>query len=365
VEARRTRIVFAAGGTGGHVYPALAVAAELERRHAGASIVFVGTGRGIEQRLVPASGHRLWTLPVSGLKGASLLGRVGAGFAAAGAVVRCVAWMLRERPDLVIGAGGYVSGPPVLAAKLVRVATMIMEQNHFPGATNRWLARWVDAVCLPSMAARSRIGGRTVVTGNPVRAQFHAVGERPVGALPCLLVFGGSRGAHSINQAMCDALVELGGLEPRPHIVHQTGAADEARVREAYASYPGRHEVRPFLEDMPARFAAADLVVCRAGASTLSELCAAGRPAILVPYPHAADDHQRHNAETLRSAGAAVVLSDSDLDGPRLAAAVARLAGDPDARRGMGRAARALSQPDAACRIADVADALLEGSDVS
>jgi UDP-N-acetylglucosamine--N-acetylmuramyl-(pentapeptide) pyrophosphoryl-undecaprenol N-acetylglucosamine transferase len=270
-------------------------------------------------------------------------------------------WMMRERPDLVIGVGGYVSGPGVLAGCLLRVPTMIMEQNHFPGATNRWLAPRVDAVCVPSEAARERIAGRTVVTGNPVRSEFFGIDARDARPTVSVLVFGGSRGAHSINRAACEALEALGALSAPPRLVHQTGAADEAQVRAAYGSYAGLHEVSAFFDDMPSRFASADLVVSRAGASTLSELCAAGKPAILVPFPHAADDHQRHNAETLREAGAAVVLPDDELSGGTLAEVIAQLAGDPDRRRRMARAARALAQPDAAERIADVADRLLEG----
>jgi UDP-N-acetylglucosamine--N-acetylmuramyl-(pentapeptide) pyrophosphoryl-undecaprenol N-acetylglucosamine transferase len=359
VEGRTTRIVFAGGGTGGHVYPALAIAEELRRRHPAASIVFVGTRRGLERRLVPASGFRLRTLRLSGLKGAGPLGKLRAAAAAGWAVLRCAAWMVRERPHLAIGVGGYVSGPAVLAARLLKVPTMVQEQNHFPGATNRWLAPRVDAVCVPSEAARERIGGNTIVTGNPVRPAFFEIAERREADAPGLLVFGGTRGASSINRAACAALDSLGRSRPLPHIAHQTGTEDEETVRAAYAAYPGEHEVRAFFDNMPERFTAADVVVCRSGASTIAELCAAGRPAILVPYPHAADDHQRYNAETLRDVGAALLLADDALDGERLAAAVTELLADADRRRGMGRAARALSRPDSAARIADVADELL------
>jgi UDP-N-acetylglucosamine--N-acetylmuramyl-(pentapeptide) pyrophosphoryl-undecaprenol N-acetylglucosamine transferase len=231
-----------------------------------------------------------------------------------------------------------------------------------PGATNRWLGPRVDAVCLPAEAARGRIRGRVVVTGTPVRPEFALIGEPPGDAVLSLLVFGGSRGARSVNRAVCAGLPALARLDPPPTIVHQTGAADEAEVRAAYASiYPReRQEVRAFLDDMPRRLAAADLVVCRAGASTIAELCVAGRPAILVPYPHAADDHQRVNAEALRDAGAALVVEDPALDGPRLAADVAALAADPGRRRAMAGAARALGRADAAQRIADVAERLLD-----
>jgi UDP-N-acetylglucosamine--N-acetylmuramyl-(pentapeptide) pyrophosphoryl-undecaprenol N-acetylglucosamine transferase len=283
--------------------------------------------------------------------------------AAAGwAVCRCIINMLASRPVLVVGAGGYASGPAVLAARLLKIKTMIMEQNHYPGATNRWLAPRVDAVCLPSEAARQRLGGLGTVTGNPVRAEFFDIGEPPGGRALSLLVFGGSRGARSINTAMVEAAEALSRIDPPPRIAHQTGSEQDAVIGETYADYPeGLYEAVSFMEDMPARLAAADLVVCRAGASTLAELAAAGRPAILIPYPYAADDHQRHNAEFVRSSGAAVVIGDDELDGGRLAKHIEELAADPERRRSMGRAARTLAEPDAAGKIVDIAERLITG----
>lgn len=352
----------AGGGTGGHLFPALAVADALKRRRPEVEITFVGAHRGLEARLVPAAGYPLRTLRMSGLKGAGAAAKaVGTGTAAL-AVARCTAWMVRRRPNLVIGVGGYASGPAVLSAKLLGIRTMVMEQNHFPGATNRWLAPRVDAVCVPSTAARERLGGRGIVTGNPVREAFTRIGDPPGGPQLHLLVFGGSRGARSINRALAAALPELARLAEPPRIVHQTGPEDAASAARSVDAYPaGSYEAQAFLDDMAARLAWADLVVCRAGATTLAELAAAGRPAVLVPFPFAADDHQRLNAEAVREAGAAVVLLDRELDGPTLAAAVSSLAADPDRRRRMARAARALARPDAAERIAEVAEALLHG----
>jgi UDP-N-acetylglucosamine--N-acetylmuramyl-(pentapeptide) pyrophosphoryl-undecaprenol N-acetylglucosamine transferase len=361
VEEKTERVVVAGGGTGGHLFPALAVADELRRRRPSAEIVFAGGRRGLETRLVPRAGYPLWTLPLSGIKGASLPARAVAAAAAGWGVARCALWMLGKRPRLVIGVGGYASGPAVLAARLLGVRTMVMEQNHFPGAVNRWLARWVDAVCVPSEAARRRLGGRGLVTGNPVRPEFARIGDPPAGPELSLLVFGGSRGARSINRAIAEALPHLAKLTPPPRIVHQTGAGEAASVLEAYRGYPeGKAEVLEFLDDMPERLAAADLAVCRAGATTLAELAAAGRPAILVPFPFAADDHQRLNAEAVAEAGAAVVIPDRELTGERVAGAVAELAAEPERRRRMGQAGRALAEPDAAARIADVAGALLD-----
>ena len=362
MEEETNSIVLAGGGTGGHLYPALAVADELKRRDPGTAIVFVGARRGLEQRLVPRAGYPLVTLSLAGLKGSSLGGKTIAAAWAGWAVARCLLWMVRRRPALVIGVGGYASGPAVAAAKLVRTKTMVLEQNHFPGATNRWLAPRVDAVCLPSEAARRHIGGRTFVTGTPVRREFFEICDPPLGEEPSLLVFGGSRGARSINRAMIEALPALAAARGPMSIVHQTGRDDETEVRAAYAASPHPHEICAFLDDMPGRLACAGLVVCRAGASTLAELCAAGRPAILVPYPHAADDHQRRNAATLTEAGAAVLLTDPELDGERLAAAITELRGDRERRLSMARAARSLAKPDATREIADLARSLIDGS---
>jgi UDP-N-acetylglucosamine--N-acetylmuramyl-(pentapeptide) pyrophosphoryl-undecaprenol N-acetylglucosamine transferase len=360
--AKDPYIVFAAGGTGGHLFPAIAVAGEMRRRHPDATIVFIGGTRGLETRLVPRAGFPLRTLPIAGLKGTRLFARIVAAGAAAVAVLRCILWFLARRPGIVVGAGGYASGPAVLAAWLLRVPTMLMEQNHFPGATNRWLAPRADAVCVPSREARTRLGGIGLVTGNPVRPEFAAIGPPPNAPSLALLVFGGSRGARSINRALVAALPQLAAMTPPPRIVHQTGPEEHEAVARAYASHPGlTAEVLPFLDDMSQRLSAADLVVCRAGATTLAELAAAGRPAILVPFPFAADDHQRANAETVRDAGAAVMIEDRELDGARCAAEIAALASDRPRRDLMAAAARTLARPDAADRIADVADALLSG----
>jgi len=352
--------VFAGGGTGGHLFPALAVADALRERFPDRTIWFIGGRRGIEQRLVPRAGYPLRSLPLEGLKGRSALGKLRAAAAAGVAVVRCLAWLAAARPGLVVGVGGYASGPALLAASLLRRPTMVMEQNHYPGATNRWLARRVDAVCVPSATARERLGGIGIVTGNPVRAEFARIGDPPDGPVLQLLVFGGSRGARSLNRAVAAALPELARLDEPPRVVHQTGPDDVAAAQESARLYPAaRYETLPFLDDMPQRMTAADLVVCRAGATTLAELTAAGRPAILVPYPYAADDHQRHNAEALQATGAAVVIRDADLTGPALAAQVGDLARDRARLRRMGQAARALGRPEATAAIVDVAAGLL------
>jgi UDP-N-acetylglucosamine--N-acetylmuramyl-(pentapeptide) pyrophosphoryl-undecaprenol N-acetylglucosamine transferase len=362
VQRDAPRIVLAGGGTGGHLYPALAVAEEIRRRLPAAPIVFFGARRGIEQRLVPQAGYPLVTLRLAGLAGSGWAAKIGAAAAAGWAVVRCCAFMLGRRPRLVIGVGGYASGPAVLAGLLVRTRTMVLEQNHWPGGTNRWLAPRVDAVCLPSEDARRHVRGRLYVTGNPVRPEFFTIGPPPADpARLRLLAFGGSRGARSINRALVAALDSLAAVRPAVEIVHQTGADEADTVRAAYAAYPHRHEVHAFLDDMPARLAAADLVLCRAGASTLAELSAAGRPAVLVPFPHAAGDHQHRNAESMVAAGAAELVPDRDLDGARLAAIVGRLAAGRAELLAMGERARSLARPAAARDIVDIALRLATG----
>ncbi len=361
MEERAPRIVFGGGGTGGHLYPALAVANELERRGS-VDLLFIGAERGIERRLVPQAGYTLRSLRLSGLKGASRLRQLRSAWQAAAGVLRCLGWMLRRRPDLVIGVGGFASGPAVLAARILGVRTMLMEQNHYPGATNRWLAPRVDLICLPSNAARERVRGRAVVTGNPVREEFVAIGPPPDAAAISLLAFGGSRGASSINRALCDAAAGLAEIDPAPQVVHQTGVDDAETVREGWAATRGIEvTVLPYIDDMASRLAAADLAVCRAGATTLAELAAAGRPALLVPYPHAADDHQTRNAETMRDAGAAQIIADAELDGPRLVRAIGELAADRPRLRAMAEAARGLALPDATASIADLALKLIDG----
>ena len=275
----------AGGGTGGHLYPALAVADELRRRRPDASIVFVGARRGIEQRLVPRAGYPLLTLPLAGLKGSGGLARIGSVAAAGWAVVRCTLWMLRRRPDVVIGVGGYASGPAVLAAKLARRPTMVMEQNHFPGATNRWLAPRVDAVCVPSDAAlqRHRQAPRNRRRHRESRCgrSSSTIGDPPLAAMqPSILVFGGSRGAHSINRRHRRRTRRRWRLPSTRSACWclQTGADDEeteVRAGLQRRTHPGSNRnTCAFIDDMPARLAMADLVVCsRRGIDPVRTVC--------------------------------------------------------------------------------------------
>jgi len=358
-----SRVVIAGGGTGGHLYPGVAVAREIRRRRPDATVTFAGTSRGLETRLVPREGFELDLIRSAGLKGKSLLTR------ARGAVLIPLsladAWRLlaRRRPQAVIGVGGYSSGPVVLAAALRRLPTIVLEQNAVPGLTNRLLARWVDAAAVAYDETLSHFGGKGFVSGNPVRPEFLAQAAAAEAAAPRsrsrVLVVGGSQGAHAINVAMAAGAGELRERRPDVVVVHQTGPRDEADVRQAYERAGLSATVAPFIDPVAPEMMAADLVVCRAGATTLAELAAIGRPALLVPFPAAADDHQRKNAKVLEAAGAAVVLDERDLSGARVADAIDGLLRDPARLAAMGDAMRGFARPDAARVIVDRLDALV------
>jgi UDP-N-acetylglucosamine--N-acetylmuramyl-(pentapeptide) pyrophosphoryl-undecaprenol N-acetylglucosamine transferase len=356
---RPLRVVVAGGGTGGHLFPGIAVARELLRRMPDAQVTFAGTARGIESRVIPREGFALDLIRSAGLKGAS-----------PAALARGVlllplggldAWRIlgRRSPDVVIGVGGYSSGPVVLAAALRRIPTMLLEQNAVPGLTNRTLARVVDAAAVTFEETVTYFGRRGFVTGNPVRAEFLDVdgsgGAQTAdgAAAPRILIFGGSQGAHAINMAMVEAAPKLAAYPGGMAITHQTGERDLADVRGGYRRAGLEARVEPFLFAMDREVKAADLVVSRAGATTLAELTAAGKPALLVPLPTAADDHQRRNADVLARAGAAEVIDQRMLTGIGLADRIIALAADAPRRTAMARAARALAKPDAARAIAD------------
>ncbi len=359
-SGRSRHVVIAGGGTGGHLYPGIAVAHALQKRDDRTVVTFVGTARGIEARIVPQEGFELDVIRSAGLKGKS-----------AGSVARGVgllplsaldAWQVlsRRRPDLVIGVGGYSSGPVVALAAARGVPTLLLEQNATPGFTNRWLARLVDAAAVTYESSLRYFHGHGFVSGNPVREAFLAIPPRPgTAGERRILVFGGSQGAHAINQAMVAAAAHVRDIPGTCSIVHQTGERDLEAVKAGYAAAGIDADVRAFISDMPQRMADADVVVCRAGATTLAELTAAGRVAILIPFPAATDDHQRANARAIEAAGAAIMLDQSDLTGDRLAAELRGLLGDDARRQAMAMRARGLARPDAANVIASRAEALM------
>lgn len=348
------RAILAGGGTGGHVIPALAIAQELQKQY-GAEVLFIGTARGIENRLVPAAGFPLRLVNVGALKNVSLATRLKTAFDLPRAVWSAGAILKEFRPEVVIGVGGYASGPAMLAAVLKRIPTLAFEPNVVPGFANRLVARMVSgaAVHFPETARYFR---NAQVTGVPVRQAFFAIPARqfqPV--VPTLLVFGGSQGAHAINVAMMDAASELRSRIPGIHIVHQTGERDFAEAEAKYSSSGGTAEAYRFIDNMPDFFAKADLVLCRSGASTVAEIAAAGKPAISVPFPGAADDHQKRNAEALEKAGAAVMLEQSKLTPALLVEKVVGLLQNPQRLENMARSAKSLAHPEAASDIALIA----------
>ena len=350
-------IVIAAGGTGGHIFPGIGVADELRRRDPGTRIVFVGTPRGLESRLVPKAGYELELLPILPLNNVGAVRLVKGLLALPWAMVKAFLVIRRLRPAAVLGVGGYAGGPVALAAALLGVRTVILEPNAKPGFTNRILRPFVRHAACMYEEARREYGAKGVLTGNPVRGGFASLPRKSHQAPYTLLVFGGSQGARIINQAVAEALPRLPGSD-RLRIVHQTGEKMRDDTARAYAA-AGRveDEVLAFLDDMEARFAQADLVLSRSGATTCAELTAAGKAAVLIPFALAADDHQRGNARAMESAGAARMIEEKDATGERLAAVVTELLADPARLDAMEDAARTLGKPDAAARVAD----LLEG----
>jgi UDP-N-acetylglucosamine--N-acetylmuramyl-(pentapeptide) pyrophosphoryl-undecaprenol N-acetylglucosamine transferase len=349
------RAILAGGGTGGHVIPALAIANQLKKSY-DAEVLFIGTARGIENRLVPAAGYPLQLVRVGALKNVSLMTRAKTAFDLPRAVWDAGRMLNEFAPDLVIGVGGYASGPAMLAAVVKHIPTLAFEPNVVPGFANRMVARFVSAAAV-HFEETAKYFRHAEVTGVPVRQAFFEIADfnRKRGGTPTLLVFGGSQGAHAINEAMIRCLPALQREAPGIHIIHQTGERDYNDALAAYRAFGESAEVFKFIEDMPAAFAHADLVVCRSGASTVAEIAAAGKPAVFVPFPRAADDHQRVNAEALERAGAAVVVEESKLEGVWLAETIAALLGDSSRLQQMSAAARELAHPNAARDIAAMA----------
>jgi len=356
------RVVIAGGGTGGHLYPGIAVAREIMRRRPDAIVTFAGTARGIEGRVVPREGFELDVLRSTGLKGMSP--RAAARGLALLPLSGLDAWRIvsRRRPDLVIGVGGYSSGPVVAVAAARRIPTLLLEQNAVPGFTNRRLASVVSAAAVTYESTVGYFGRRGFVAGNPVRPEFFVTGDRQAASgPPGVLIFGGSQGSHAINVACMEAAPRLAAGHRRVAITHQTGERDLELVRDAYRRAGLDARVEPFLFAMEREIAGAQLVISRAGATTLAELTAAGRPAVLIPLPTAADDHQRKNAELLRQAGAAEVIEQAELTGELLASRITDLIGDPERLAVMSSAARRLARPEAARLIVDRALELAAG----
>jgi len=345
------RIIIAGGGTGGHVIPALAIAQQLKKQF-GAEILFIGTARGIETRLVPQAGFPLELIQVGALKNVSLMTRAKTMFDLPRAIAASSRMLSEFDPEVVIGVGGYASGPAMVAAIRRRLPALAFEPNVVPGFANRMIARWVSAAAV-HFEETCRYFPNCRVTGVPVRAAFFSIPPK-TGGTPTLLVFGGSQGARAINQAMIESLAGLRARIPGIRIIHQTGQRDYDHVLAAYQLSGISGEVHKFIDDMPGTFGRADLLVCRSGASTVGEITAAGKPAIFVPFPAAADDHQNVNARALERAGAAVVVEESNLGAAYLVDTIAALIGDARRLQGMSEAARSLAHPKAVEEIAEM-----------
>ena len=357
------RVVIAGGGTGGHLFPGLAVARALKARIPEAQVSFAGTSAGIEARVIPATEFALDLIRSAGLKGKSpaALAR-GAALLPLGGID---AWRVisRRNPDVVIGVGGYSSGPIVAIAALRGIPTLVLEQNAVPGLTNRLLGSFVSRAAVTYEASLKYFGAKGFVSGNPVRHEFLEGHDDPDhdAALNAsqvrVLVFGGSQGAHAINMAVVAAAPRLATAAATVDFVCQTGTRDFEVVREAFERHRVQGRVERFIDAMDREMKASGLVVSRAGATTLAEVTAAGRPSILIPLPTATDDHQRHNARMLEIAGAAELVEQKDLTGDRLAERIIALAGDREKRRRMSAAARQLARPRAA---EDIVDAVIK-----
>jgi len=354
------RVLMAAGGTGGHIFPALAVAEELvaragkdEHEDVIRSIVFIGTNRGLESRLIPAAGYELRTVAAAGLKGIGGWKRITNLLVLPRSAFQAAKVLRSFRPDVVVGVGGYLAGPVMLEAALANIPTLLIEPNAVPGFTNRVLASVVRAAAVGFGATAGFYGSRARVTGHAVRKAFYDIPPKTHATPFTVLIIGGSQGSRAMNECVVKSVEMLSNEAWKLNVVHQTGERDYNVVRDAYRERSVSAEVFAFIEDMPQAFVRADLVISRAGATSVAELAAAGRAAVLIPFPGATDQHQLENARVLERAGAACLIEQSALTPERLAAQVRELFGSPSRLVQMEERAKGLARPGAAKQIAD------------
>lgn len=351
------KVLIAGGGTGGHLFPGIALAEEVVTRDPRNEVVFVGTARGIEARAVPQAGFPLELISAQGLKGKGLAQLLKGLLALPLACWESLRILRRHKPDVVVGVGGYASGPLVLMAWLMGIPTAVQEQNALPGFTNKTLGRFVRAVFVAFEEARAFFPAHKVhLVGNPIRRKLmdNYLRSRVEHARFTVLVFGGSLGARGVNTRMLEALDFLKDLQGELHFVHQTGKNDQAQVRQGFQDKGFSADVVEFIDDMSLAYARADLVVCRAGATTLAELTVCKKASILIPFPHATDNHQEVNARALVAAGAAVMFREAELTGERLAQEIRALKTDPQRLRQMEKRAGLHGRPEASKELADV-----------
>lgn len=351
------RVMIAGGGTGGHLFPGIALAEEIVTRHPKNDVVFVGTDRGLEARVVPQNGFVFEAIKSRGLKGMGLVKLLLGLLLLPISFFSAIGLLRKYRPDVVVGVGGYSSGPVVLMAWLMRIPTAIQEQNALPGFTNKVLGKFVDAIFVSFEAAIPFFPRkRAHALGNPIRRALleNFLRSKVAHERFTLLIFGGSLGARGINNRVIEALPHLQDLKDQFHVIHQTGKGDFETVKKGYADQNFPAEVREFIDDMAGAYLGSDLVLCRAGATTLAELTVCKKASILVPFPHATDDHQAVNAKALVDAGAALMFREAELTGEKLAAAIRELKNDPARLAKMEKAAGVLGRPEASGEIASV-----------
>jgi len=369
------KIVFAGGGTGGHLYTGIALAEEYQARGLNpADILFVGTEYGLEKEIVPKNGYRLEYIPVKQLKGQGILIRLKTLFQIPYSLFKSFQLLRREKPSLVFGIGGYASGPVVLMASFLGIPTAVLEQNSIPGVTNRILGKFVDRVFICFEHARKFFKPRkTVFSGNPIRKDFFVsmntslskeverdLDLQESSAFPTLLILGGSQGARSLNQAMMGAAPLLAKEFPHLKILHQTGKADFEEVKKAYQGNKIQAEVHDFVHHIHEFYLRADLIICRSGAGTITEIELLGKPALFIPFPYAADDHQRWNALELVEQGAGRIILNRELNAERLTSDIKSLLSSPTALQEMGDRARRLAKPNARTQIIEVCEKILK-----
>jgi UDP-N-acetylglucosamine--N-acetylmuramyl-(pentapeptide) pyrophosphoryl-undecaprenol N-acetylglucosamine transferase len=357
------KVLIAGGGTGGHLFPGIALAEELLTRHPNNEVVFVGTSRGLEARVVPQAGYPLELISTRGLKGMGFKQLMKSLLVLPWSFIQSWQILRRHKPDVVVGVGGYASGPLVMAAYLQRVPTAVQEQNAIPGLTNRILGKFARVVFVSFDEAKPYFpDGKAQLVGNPIRRKLldNYLRSRAQTGKFGLLVFGGSQGARAINDRMMEALPHLADLKDELFVLHQTGKADGDRVREGYRRLGFKAEVVEFIDDMSSAYARADLVICRAGATTLAEITVCKKASLLIPFPFAADNHQEINAQALVKNGAAIMVREAELSGEKLAAEIRTLKQDPALLRRMERQAGLFGRPEAAKELADVCVRLME-----
>lgn len=359
------RVLIAGGGTGGHLYPGLALAREFQKMGR-ADILFVGTKRGIESEVLNREGFPLSKIRVSGIMNKGILKTLASVFLLPIGLVDSLIILLRFRPDIVIGIGGYTSGPIIVMAMMLGIKRIILEPNLIPGITNRILAPIANVIAVAFEETKSYLkGSRVILTGNPVREEIFNPPQSPLNLSGVtevtLFVFGGSQGAHSINIAMIDALDYIKDIKDKIFIIHQTGKHDYQLVSELYEKRQFKARVESYIFDIVSIYRMADLIVCRAGATTVAEIMACGKPAILIPFPYSAHEHQEWNAKALKDAGAAEVIDGSRLSGKLLGETIRRLLFDKEALRLMGERSRSLGRKDAAREIALLCNRLVGG----